>query len=111
MSDPVSVGSSPTNSAATTPVTPSNVSGVMQPGITLSSPATGATGTMPVVGQPVSPVVGPGGCVTCGQPLSAQPMTGQTWPPQTGQPGWQAAGVRTVGPILAVGRLRASFPS
>jgi hypothetical protein len=94
---------------ATTPVTPSDVRGVTPPGITLSAPPTGATGmTMPAVGQPVSPLVGPGGCVNCGQPLSAQPITGQAWPSPSG---WQAVGVQTVGPILAVGRLRASFPS
>jgi hypothetical protein len=79
------------NPAATTPVTPPGISGVL--------------------GQPVSPVIETGGCVTCGQPLRAQPMTGQTRPPQPGQAGMPAPAVRTVGPILAVGRLRATFPS
>jgi hypothetical protein len=54
-----------------------------------------------------APPGGPGGCVTCGQLLPGHGMP----PALMSQPGPQPVTTRTVGPILAVGRLRASFPS
>ena len=103
MSDPVSASSPP----VTAPSPPSEVTTVRPYSLTLGAPAPAAPGmTMPVGGHPAAPAMGTGGCTTCGQLLPAYPGTDQS-----PQPGQQVMGFRTVGPILAVGRLRATFPS